>query len=96
MEPGLLAKESRKDPIISTIMQYVKERWPHKTDSKDVLHYKRLEDSLDTENVCLLLGARIIIPARLRDQVMQLVHLGHFEMQWMKQPARSVGILATY
>ena len=27
-------------------MRYVKEGWPIRTDSKDVLHYKMLEDSL--------------------------------------------------
>ena len=38
MDPGLSAKESSKDPIILAIMRYVKERWPHITDFKDVLH----------------------------------------------------------
>ena len=85
-----MAKESCKDPFISAIMQYVKEGWPHRTDSKDVLHYKRLEDSLVTEKDCLLFGARIVIPTRLRNQVLKLVHLGHFEMQRMKQLAHSV------
>ena len=41
-----------------------------------------------TEKGCLLFEARIVIPARLRTQVLQLVH--HFEMQRMKQLARSV------
>ena len=36
-------------------MQYVKEGWPHTMDSKDVLHYKKLEDFLITENGHLLL-----------------------------------------
>ena len=82
--------ENRKNPIISAIMRYVKEGWPPRTDSKDILRYKRLEDSVATENGCLLLGARIVIPGRLRDQVLQLVHLGHFVMQRMKQLVRSV------
>ena len=90
MESGLLTKESSKDPVISAIMQYVKERWPHRTDSKDVLHYTRLEDSLVTGKGCLLFGARIVIPARLRYQVLHLVHLGHFDIQRMKQLASSV------
>lgn len=88
--PGLLAKESRKDPVIATVMRYVKEGWPHTETSKDILHYKRLEDSLTVEKGCLFLGARIVVPDKLRDQVLQLIHLGHFGMQRMKQLARSV------
>ena len=86
----MLANESTKDSIISGIVRYVKEGWPQRTDSKDVLHSKSLEDSLVTEKGCLLFGARIVIPARLRNQVLQLVHLGHFGMQRMKQLAHSV------
>ena len=32
-------------------MRYVKEGWPHGTDSNDVLHYISLEDSLVTKKV---------------------------------------------
>ena len=90
LQPGILAKKSRKDSIISAIMRYVKEGWPHGKNSKDILHYKSLEDYLATGNACLFLGARLVIPARLTDQVLQLVYLGHFRMQQMKQLACSV------
>ena len=56
-DPGLLAKESSKDPVISTVMCYIKEGWPLRMESKEVLHYKKLEDSLITEKGCLLFGA---------------------------------------
>ena len=55
-DPGLLAKESSKDPVISTVMRYVKVQCPHTPDSRDVFHYKKLEDSLIMENGCLLFG----------------------------------------
>ena len=48
LEPEMLAKVSSKDSIISAIMRYVKQGWPHRTNSKDVLQYKRLEDSRHT------------------------------------------------
>ena len=90
LKPGMLARESSKDPVISAVMRYVREGWPHTVDSEDVLHYKRLADSLWTEKGCLLFGTRIVIPPRLRNRVLQLVHLGHFGVQRMKQLARSV------
>ena len=76
----MLAKESSMDPVISTVMWHVKEGGPYVTDSKDMLHYKKLEDSLIKENGCLLLGAGVVILAKLRNQVLQLLHLGHFGM----------------
>ena len=96
MDLGLLAKEFGNNPVICTVVHYVKEGWPHTTDSKDVLHYEKLEDSLITENGCLLFRAQIVIPARLQNQVLQLIHLGHFGMQQMKQLTRSVVYLAAY
>lgn len=89
-DTGLLAKASKEDPVISTVMRYVKEGWPHVTDSEEVRHYKKLADSLTTEIGCLLQGSRIVIPHRLRKPVQQLIHLGHFGMQRMKQLVRSV------
>ncbi|XP_045117644.1 uncharacterized protein LOC123508175 [Portunus trituberculatus] len=60
-------------------MRYVKEGWPHITDSEEIRHYMKLANSLTTENGCLLLGSRIVIPHCLREPVLHLIHLGHFE-----------------
>ncbi|KAK8383409.1 hypothetical protein O3P69_019059 [Scylla paramamosain] len=49
---GMLAKESQKDLIISAIMRYIKEGWPHTTNSKEVSHYRKLVDSLTTQSRC--------------------------------------------
>ena len=68
-----------KDPVISIVRHYVKEGWPHMMDSKDVLHYKKLVDSLIMENGCPVFRAQIVIPARLRNQVLQLIYLGRSE-----------------
>ena len=71
-------------------MRHVKEGWPHTVTSKEVLHYKSLEDSLIMEKGCLFLGSRIVVPDKVMDQVLQLVPLGHFGIQRMKQLAHSV------
>ena len=88
-DPGLMAKESSKDPIISTVMRYTKEGWPQDS-SEETKHYKKNESSLSVDSGCLFLGSRIVIPDRLRDEVLKLLHLGHFGMQRMKQLARTV------
>lgn len=67
-------------------------------DLKDMLHFKKLEDSLSTERGCLLFCARLVIPGaymllvilmKLGDKVLELIHLGHFGMRQMKQLSRS-------
>uniref|UniRef100_A0A5S6R4H4 RNA-directed DNA polymerase n=1 Tax=Trichuris muris TaxID=70415 RepID=A0A5S6R4H4_TRIMR len=89
-DPGLMTRESKKDAVISAVVRYTKEGWPQSVESEELKHYRKLRHSLSTENGCLFLGARIVIPTRLKRQVLQLVHLGHFGMQRMKKRARSV------
>ena len=60
------------------------------TPYEDVYHYKKLELSLIMEKGCLLFGTRIVIQAKLRNQVLQLIHLGDFGMQQINQLACSV------
>lgn len=59
----------------------MRERWLQHITSDLVQHYKKLEDSLHTENGCLIYGARIVILEKLRISVLNLVHLGHFEIK---------------
>ena len=84
-----LAKESSKDPVLTTVMRYMKDGWPHSM-AEEVHHFKKLADSLLTEGGCLLYGARIVIPCRIQSQILTLLHLGHFGINRMKQLARSV------
>ena len=69
-------------------MRFVKEGWPHAFSEK-LKDFKKLENSLSTENGCVFYGLRVIIPSTLRNHILKLLHLGHFGMQRMKQLARS-------
>ena len=94
MDPGILAKESGKDPVISKVMKYTREGWPPNKGSEveakgDMEIYRKLAISLSTAHGCLLYGSRVVIPPSLQSQVLQLLHLGHFGMQRMKQLART-------
>lgn len=51
--------------------------------------FKSIAMSLSVENGCLFYGARIVIPSTLQRQVLEILHMGHFGMQRMKQLARS-------
>ena len=86
--PLLVVRETAKDPILAKVMRFVKEGWPHAF-SEELKDFKKLENSLSTENGCVFYGLRVIIPSTLRNHILQLLHLGHFGMQRMKQLARS-------
>ena len=86
--PLLVVRETAKDPILAQVMRFVKEGWPHAL-SEELKDFKKLENSLSTENGCVFYGLRVIIPSTLRNHILKLLHLGHFGMQRMKQLARS-------
>ena len=86
--PLLLVKETAKDPLLAQVMRFAKEGWPHSCEDA-VKDFKKLQNFLSTENGCIFYGLRVVIPAVLRKQVLELLHLGHFGMQRMKQLARS-------
>ena len=86
--PLLVVRETAKDPILSQLMRFVKEGWPHAF-SEELKDFKKLENSLSTENGCVFYGLRVIIPSTLRNHILKLLHLGHFGMQRMKQLSRS-------
>ena len=86
--PLLVVRETAKDPILAQVMRFVKEGWPHAF-SEELKDFKKLENSLSTENGHVFYGLRVIIPSTLRNHILKLLHLGHFGMQRIKQLARS-------
>ena len=86
--PLLVVRETAKDPILAQVIRFVKEGWPHAF-LEELKDFKKLENSLSTENGCVFYGLQVIIPSTLRNHILKLLHLGHFGMQWMKQLARS-------
>ena len=77
--------------MISTVMRSVQEGWPSKnieTNNK-VNKFRKLSDSLSTCHGCLIHGSRVVIPQSLQSKVLDLLHLGHFSMERMKQLART-------
>lgn len=104
-DPGIVKKETSKDPVLSTVMRYTQEGWlvnlDHTTTKSDetsntegssgynVRSFKKLADSLSVTSGCLFYGSRLVVPGRLQAQVLDILHLGHFGRQRMKQLART-------
>ena len=93
---NLLAKETKKDPVLANVMRFTREGWPSKaagdhdmTHSYSIDDFRKLQSSLSVVHGCLLHGNRVVVPVKLHSQVLQLLHTGHCGMQRMKQLART-------
>ena len=75
----------------STVMRYVQEGWPSKnTETNDKVNkFRKLLYSLSICHGCLIHGSRVVIPQSLQSKALDLLHLGHFGMERMKQLART-------
>ena len=89
-DPGVLLKESAKDPTISTVIRYTQEGWPQKKASTEKAEeFRKVADFLSVEHGCLLYGTRVVIPQSLRKQVIDILHTSHFGIEKMKHLART-------
>nr|KAG5701977.1 hypothetical protein BaRGS_034559 [Batillaria attramentaria] len=90
-DSNILRQESGKDPVIATVMRYVREGWPlkHAEINEDVRKFQKLSDSLSICHGCLIYGTRVVIPQSLQPKILDLLHIGHFGMERMKQLART-------
>ena len=84
-----LKDSTNKDPVISEVKRYVREGWPQHIDRPEVQEFKKYSSSLSVVDDCLINGNRVVIPEAMRKQILDILHLGHFGMQKMKQLARS-------
>ena len=83
-------KETYKDPVLARVMRFTQEGCPQDLPPDDpAKQYQKISQSLSTCHGCLLYGTRLIIPSRLWDSVLQLLHTSHLGMQRMKQLART-------
>jgi len=81
-DPGVLKKETAKDPVLNAVMRSIIKGWQcddsskcHMeviTDGYTVTDFKKLTPSLSIKTGCLLYGAKLVIPLLLQNQVLQL------------------------
>ena len=83
-----LKDSTNKDPVISEVKRYVREGWPQHIDRPEVQEFKKYSSSLSVVDDCLINGNRVVIPEAMRKQILDILYLGHFGMQKMKQLAR--------
>ena len=92
LDTELVVRETRKDPILSRVYGYTMEGWPAKLEdnvSEEMRECHRRKTELSTEQGCLIWGNRVVIPRKLRQSVLDMLHLTHSGICGMKTLARS-------
>ena len=87
---ALTMSETLQDPILSKVIEYTLNGWPKnlKCDG-DLKAFWTRTDELSHELGCRTWGARVVIPAKLRSTVMDILHATHIGVTGMKSLARS-------
>jgi len=82
-----IANGTRKDPVLSRVLGYVRTGWPvETTPDLQAFYQKRME--LSTEQDCLLWGTRVVVPPKYQDQLLEQLHRSHPGIVRMKALAR--------
>ena len=78
-----------QDPLLSRVLSYIVNGWPSSVDSDH--QFKAIfarQGQLTTEAGCILCEIRVVVPAKLRKQVLDELHAGHPGIVRMKSLAR--------
>ncbi|KAL5258791.1 hypothetical protein ACHWQZ_G009300 [Mnemiopsis leidyi] len=74
----LVASETKKDPILSKVLEYTLNGWPKNLKCEgDLKAFWSRRDELSHELGCLTWGARVVIPVKPRSTVMAILHSTH-------------------
>ncbi len=88
---GNVKAATRNDPILSRILRYTKREWPTTNVSDALQPFWNRRTELIVEDNCLMWGVRVIVPQKLREQVLQELHQSHPGMARMKALATCGG-----
>lgn len=83
-----IARETGRDPILSRVYDMTLKGWPSKGDPS-LPGYSSRRDQLTVHQGCILWGARVVVPPKLRPRVLTVLHEGHLGVVKMKGLARS-------
>ena len=84
-----VAEATHRDPVLSTVTQYVIQGWPRSIPGQPELSpYFDKQKELSTFEGCLLWGSHVIIPESCQEAVLTQLHEGHQGIVRTKSLAR--------
>ena len=85
-----LKDSTQRDPILATVYQLTQQGWPHQR--RHVPHLARrywdFRDELSTDDGMLLKGPRLIIPGKLQEEYLSLLHKVHLSASKVQENAK--------
>lgn len=85
-----ICKETRRDPVLARIKNWVIQGWPMEQDwTQEYQPYYQRRNELTVEEGCLLWGVRTIIPPKFQDSLLEELHTCHPGIVRMKALARN-------
>ena len=80
-----IKSETKEDSVLQSLIKAIEtDRWMN----PEVQDYKKVKEELLVHNGVVLRGKRIVVPSKLRDQAVQLAHVGHQGIVKTKQLIR--------
>ncbi len=85
----VISAATRKDPVLSRVLDFTMEGWPHHLDNVEMKPYFLRRNELSVEHGCILWGLRVVIPPEYRPRLLNELHEDHPGVVRMKSLARS-------
>jgi len=88
----VLETASREDEHFTHLKQYITHGWPkyRSNISPQLYAYWNVRDEIHLEDDLLLVGEHLIIPASMRNELLQQLHEGHFRIEKCHSRARDI------
>ena len=78
-----------RDPVLSAVLRYTREGWPTgDLVPPELVSHRSKEGELSTHDGCVLWGSRVVIPSKMRQRVLSMLHDGHLGESHPKSFAR--------
>jgi RNase H-like domain found in reverse transcriptase/Reverse transcriptase (RNA-dependent DNA polymerase)/Integrase zinc binding domain/Integrase core domain len=82
-----IRQETEKDEMLARLKRNILDGWKNGV-QKDLKHFYDKNEELGVEMGCVMVGERVVIPTRLKQAVLSILHTNHLGLTRMKQIAR--------
>lgn len=82
----MIKRGVQQDPILARVYQALLSGW---SSDESIAEYAKFKDELSLFEGCILRGARVVVPPKLRQPLLKLLHQHHNGIVQMKSVARS-------
>ena len=80
---------TRRDPVLTQVLELVQTGWAEPVNTPEIAPYTHRKDEITVhQGQILMWGNRVIVPRKLQDQVLEIIHEGHLGVMKMKGLAR--------